>query len=151
MMRKVTLLMSVLFLMGCVSTSIPNYLKDDHPYKKRYYKDFDHVLDNVTKALEELGWTVSGVADPYMYEKIPDNAPGEGKKILLFTEIRQTPLFMGTRYAKLNVYIRFAKDTTEVEIRYLTLSSLSIKNIKSYRNDAAVERIFKKITKLVEG
>ena len=144
-MRKALLgIVSLLFLSGCTAAVLPQYLSDKHPYKKEFFAGYDESVAAARMALDELGWKVSGEGDPMTYER--QSSPSE-KRIILFSEIRQTPLFLGTRYAKLNVMVRGIQDKTEIEIRYVTVTSVPFKSIQTYKNDATVQRIFEHIAK----
>ena len=138
----------LLIAQGCTSAVIPNYLPDEKPYTKRFQADHKIALQAVRQALRELGWDIEQTLDPLVYEQ--DQIADSGKDdILIMTAIRQTPLFVGTRYAKMNIYIRSLKDVSDVEIRYLTVTSLPFKNVTSYSNDSAVDRVFEHIEKIL--
>lgn len=133
---------SLLFVSGCVTAKIPDYLTDKNSYKRQFFVTFEEALQATRTALEDLGWTIINQADPAVYEQTPTPLM---RQVILFTDIRQTPMFLGSRYAKMNLILRQLKEQTEIEIRYLTVSSLPFKNIESFKNDAAVARIFEKI------
>ena len=135
-------------LVGCASTVIPNYIQDKNAYKKQFYAHFDDVYEAAVKTLKEYGWTVNKAADPAQYERIPAGEENQGQQVLLFTEIRQTPMFIGSRYARMNIFIRVsASDLTEIEIRYLTATNVLFKTWTSYRNDSAIRRLLEEIEK----
>lgn len=142
-MRKFLLgIISIVLLSGCVAATLPQYLSDRNPYKKEYFAGYDESVAAVKTALGELGWKVAGEGDPMTYER--QASPSE-KRIILFFEIRQTPMFFGTRYGKLNVIVRGIQDKTEIEIRYVTVTSIPFKSFQTYKNDATVQRIFEHI------
>lgn len=134
----------ILFCAGCVSANIPNYLKEEHPYKKKIYADYQKTVAATQEALKELGWTIAETTQPGVYEQEP-SANSQYQATLLFTNIRQTALFLGTRYAKMNIYLRELADGTELEIRYLTVTSTPLRSFESYRNDSAVQKFFERI------
>lgn len=146
-MKKAFLLVSVLFLAGCVSTKLPQYLSDVNPYKKEFYAPFAQAAHAAQTALTEAGWKISGEGNPSVYEQ---SAGQRSQETILFTEVRQTPLFLGSRYYKVNVILRSNDTMTEVEIRYLTITAVPFKNIESYRNDKAVEKLFERIAELLK-
>ena len=149
---KKTAILVLFFLMGCASTNIPSYIQDKYPYKRTFYADFDKVYKATAQTLLKYGWTVTGTSDPSVFERSSSTDDSQNKQILIFTDIRQTSLFFGTRYARINAYIRTQSDhSTEVEIRYLTISSMSFKNFYNYRKDKLIERMFKHIEALSKG
>ena len=147
-MKKLFIIVSA-FLMGCASTQIPNYLPDKKPYTKRFYTNFSKVLEATQKALHEMGWQIEDTTDPAEFEQ-NRNYIADSQQTLMMTKIRQTPLFIGTRYAKMNIYLRSIDNLTEVEIRFLTVTSLPFKNIKNYHNDGAAQRVFNCIDELLK-
>ena len=139
----------LLFFVGCSSVNIPNYIADKYPYKKTFYGEYSEILKATEQALKEFGWDITGRADPNVFERV-----SSGDKIrqqtLLFTRIRETSLVVGSRYARLNAYIRSGDDhNCEVEIRYVTVSSTTVKNFYNYRKDHLIEKIFKRIEDLI--
>ncbi len=149
--KKLFLVLGILLLSGCVSARIPQYLADKHPYKKEFYANFDEALEATKKALEEFRWQVSEQVDPSVYERFSEAATPT-QQLLLFTEIRHTPLFIGTRYAKMNVILRtFNPQRTEIELRYLTVTSLPFRSMESFRNDAAAKRLLDRIAQLLNS
>ena len=149
-MKKIVLIVCMAVLTGCSTIDIPQYLQDKNPYQKTFYKSFDKTLEATRQALAELGWKVAKETQPSVYERNRVVEEGEGQAILIFTDVRRTPFFLGSRYARLNIYLRGGEKVAEVEIRYLTISSLTFKTFRSYKNDAATERIFKKIEEKLE-
>ena len=138
-------------LMGCASVTIPNYIRDEHPYRKTFYASFDTVLDAAVHALEDSGWKVAKTTEPSVFERNKDADKPGVKQILLFTDVRQTALIFGTRYARMNIYLQSAADnSTEVELRYLTVTSASLKNFQNYRNDRYAEKFFGRIESLLK-
>jgi len=135
---------------GCVSVKIPKYLKDEFPYKKKFYASFDETLTATQQALLDNGWHISDMSSPSVFEQ--DQAPldPQGKQILIFTEMRQTPIVLTSRYMSLNVYLLSADNSTDVEIRYLAITPMLFKNMENYKNDAVVNKIFDRITELVK-
>ncbi len=136
---------------GCVSVQIPQYLQDKHPYKKEFYSDYDATLKATKKILKNSDWKISSTADPAVFEESSENKRLEGKKILIFTENKQTSMFLFSRYTQLNIYVRALKNSTEVEIRYEAVIPLPFKQFRSYRNDSFVNNLFKQIADLVES
>jgi hypothetical protein len=147
-MRKIICVVLCLGLTGCSSVRIPSYLQDKNSKIKRIHANFDQALAATKQALGELGWEIEETTDPLVYEQDRIHDLDE-QKVLLITKVRQTSLIIGTRYAKMNIYIRSKKNISEIEIRYLTINSLPLKNFQNYRNDSAVERIFTQINRFL--
>lgn len=144
-MKKILFVFLLLALGGCASVTIPNYIRDRYPYKRTFYAPFDEVRAAVVQTFEELGWRIGRESEPALFERQRESGR---RQTLLFTEIRQTSLFVASRYARINAYVAATADNeTEVEIRYLTVTSMPFKRFDGYRNDRAVKRIFKHMEK----
>ena len=151
MRKKLIYLLALFILTGCSTTHIPGYIVDKYPYKRIFIADFDQVLKAATQTFQDMGWAIAKTTHPSEYERDKGLEGTPSQQILLFTGIRQTSLFIGTRYTRLNVYLRETQDkTTEVEIRYLTVNAFFFKTFYHYKNNKAVERIFKHIQELLE-
>jgi len=149
-MRKVLSLFLVLTLAGCASVTIPNYIQDKNPYKRTFYSDFTYTKNTVLQTLKEFGWAVEQEADPGTFDRAMESVAGQGEQVLLFTRVRQTSFFIGSRYARMNIYLRVLSDkATEVEIRYLNITTVPFKHFHDYTNDASIERLFKHIEGLL--
>ena len=149
-MKKILSFLFLLTLTGCASVAIPNYIQDEHPYRKEFYGAYDDVLNAVTQGLHDLGWEVAKAADPSVFEQGPSSQTPGQRQILIFTEIRQTALFVGTRYARINVYLNAPSPTTvNAELRYITVTSVPFKSFNSYRNDGFAKRLFDHVEKIL--
>lgn len=152
--KKIAVLPVVLavFLSGCATVVIPQYIKDDNPYKHKIYASFDEVSSAAKEVLDKTGWVVMSTTDPSVFERSKGVEGEDFRQVLLITDIRQTPLFIGSRYARLNLFIRSSEaNVTEIEVRYITVSSMFFKSFYKYRNNAEVERIIKNIEKTLNG
>jgi len=149
-MKRKFLCLLLLTLVGCTTTSIPSYLQDKNPYKKRFYATFPEARAAVENVLSELGWKIAEGVDPLVYEQSDVNDLSD-QQILLVTDVRQTPLFVGSRYARLNIFLRSQKNISEVEIRYYTVTNVGIKNFKSYGDKGAMRRIMERIEAKLGG
>jgi hypothetical protein len=147
-MRKILFLL--VFCMGCTATNIPAYLKDTKPYTKRFYAAYDQTLESTKQALEDMGWKIERTVDPLVYEQSRATDLDE-RQVLIFTQVRQMPMFVATRYAKMNIFVRGKGGISEVEIRYLTVTSTPVKTMETYQNAPEAERIFERISELVNG
>ncbi len=147
-MKKTLFLILALCCSGCATTRIPAYIQDTNPYVKRFPANFDVMDAAVRQTLADMGWTVEETTDPVVYEQDRINDLDE-KQELILTTVRQTAMFLGTRYAKMNVYVRSKNEISEVELRYVTITVTPVKTLTSYRNDSAAQRIFDHIEKLL--
>lgn len=151
MLKKSSLIILILALVGCASVVIPNYIQDVNPYKKKFYGKFDEVLGATTKTLEDFGWIISNTADPAVFERNRKLEDSADQQTLILTEMRQTAFFVGSRYGRINVYLRTSSDNAvEIELRYVTVTSFPFKNFKNYKNDGVADRIFKHIEFLLK-
>ncbi|MCD4779590.1 MAG: hypothetical protein K8S27_03440 [Candidatus Omnitrophica bacterium] len=149
-MKRLSVFIAVLFFSGCASITVPNYIQDDHPYKKKFYGSYDDILNATTQMLMDFGWEISNSNDPNVYERVAVSNGKEDECVLLFTEIRQSSWFIGSRYNRVNIYIRSgASNTADVEIRYMTITSIFFKQFKSFKNNAMAERMFTRIHDLL--
>ena len=137
-----------LYLTGCASIFLPTYLQDKNPYTRRFYANYDESLQALNQTLKDLGWESEKAIDPLVYERQHATDLDE-QQTLILTKTRQTPMFLGTRYARMNIYLRAKKGISEIEIRYLTTTDLFFRGLKSYRNDSAVNRIITHLEKLL--
>ncbi|MCC6759185.1 MAG: hypothetical protein IT395_06140 [Candidatus Omnitrophica bacterium] len=147
-MKKFSLILACLFLTGCATTNMPSYLQPKKPYIKRYYSNYDKTLSSVKSILTELGWGLEEATDPGVYEHTRFNDLDENK-LLLVTAVRPTPMLVGTRYARMNIYLRSKKEVSEVEVRYLTTTSTALNNFSTYNNDGAVKRFFARLDEVL--
>ena len=142
------MLLMAVYLTGCASVYLPVYLQDKKPYTRRYYATYEQSLQGVNQTLPDLGWEVEKTVDPLVYENHRMSDLDE-QQILVLTKIRQTSMLIGTRYARMNIYLSSKKGISEIEIRYLTTTSILFRGLKSYSNDGAVDRIFARLEELL--
>lgn len=147
-MKKLSLIIALMFLSGCATTNMPSYLQPKKPYIKRYYSNYEKTLSSVKSILTELGWGLEETTDPGVYEHTRFNDLDENK-LLLVTAVRPTPMLVGTRYARMNIYLRSKKEVSEVEVRYLTTTSTALNNFSTYNNDGAVKRFFARLDEVL--
>lgn len=142
MMKKYFLFSLLVFLIGCASIDIPNYIKDENPYRKNFNASYDDVLEATKQALTDSGWEITKSSDPAIYDQSLV-LKKEGKQVLIFTDVRELGLVVGTRYARINTYVQSIQDdVTEVEIRYITANSVGFKTFYNYTHDQSVKRLF---------
>jgi len=145
-MKRIFVVLLILLICGCVTVKIPKYLEDEFPYRQSFNASFEKTFAATLKALKNTGWQVSETTSPLVFG--PRKASDKSRKyeVLIFTEIKQTPLFLGSSYVTLNALLRSTDPShTDVEIRYLSMVAILFKTSKSYQNDKLVERIFDKI------
>lgn len=141
----------LLVLLGCTSVSIPKYIPDENPYKRVLYVGFNPALTATRTALKDMGWKIAEETEPGIYERNRAITAQEIQQTLIFSEVRQTAAVVGSRYARINIFLRSIKDNeTEVELRYLTINSTPVKGFEVYKNDAAAERILNQIEKIID-
>jgi hypothetical protein len=145
-MKKLLVLLILPFIFSCTSIELPSYVQDKNPYIQKFYAGFDAVLQAAAGTLETEGWKIEKQTDPSVYEltKLSDGSPS--REILLLTQVKETSFFFGTRYSKVNVYVRaLTERSTEVEVRYLKITSFPLKAFRSYKKDRYVKRFFDQV------
>ena len=147
-MKKYILMVLILTFTGCATISVPKYVKDANPYKKIFYRDFNKVQKAVVEVIEAEGFKVIETADPLVYESGKGYSGFKGEQTLIITDTRQTAFILGTRYARINLLIRTIDVTsTEVEIRYMTITQIPFKSFYSYNKKVFAEKVFRLISK----
>jgi len=147
-MKKFLSILMLLFLIGCTSFTIPNYIHDKHPSLKTFYVPYDQVHAATLKVLGDLGWRIEKEADPALYERGRHFQDASHQQTLIFTDINQFSFFAGSRFSRLNVFLHVTADkATEVEVRYLKVTSIMFKAFYNYKNDRLADRIFERIEK----
>lgn len=150
-MRKYFILLLVLACSGCVTVKIPRYLEDASTYKKKYYASFEETINAAKIVLEDQNWTIADIVDPAIYEQNAVYDETKGKQALIFTETRQTSMLLFSRYSNLNVYVRtLDSSSTEIELRYHSVTPIFFKNFKSNKNDRYADKYFESIAQLLE-
>lgn len=141
-MKKVlTVVLCVFCFCGCATVDIPGYVKDENPYKHKVYANFDQTLAATMETLDDFGWVVTKTTKPSVFEQ-GYSLEEKDQRIIILTETRKTSLFLASRYARINVLIsRLDQEETEIELRYMTVNSVLFKTFRSYKKDAAVERM----------
>ena len=149
-MKKLVCVALLVVLSGCVTVKIPKYLPSENAYKKKFFLPFDDVLVAAKQALIDTGWQINDMASPSIFEQ-EASTQTQGKQILIFTETRQTPLILLSRYKSINVYLRSVDDGTEVEIRYMGMTQILFINSKNYKNDDVVNKVYDHMAQLLES
>ncbi|MBF0385659.1 MAG: hypothetical protein HQL27_07275 [Candidatus Omnitrophica bacterium] len=148
MLKKLPSFLLLLAVSGCTTITIPKYIKDEAPYSRKFMADFATVQKASVSTLEEMGFKIEDTADPMLYERGQQYAGSPGRQILIFTEIKQIPFFLGTKYTRVNVYLRdIDQATTEVEFRYMTINQLPLKHFYGYKKKGFADKFFKLVAK----
>ena len=146
-MKKTSWLFALAVLLsGCTTVNIPSYIKDDHPQTQVIYANFDDTLEAVKQVLNAKGWTVVDETDPTVYEHSSIRDEG-GRDLLLFTDIKEHPYILGTRYHRANVFLRSTSQPkqTEMELRFVTINSMTFMKTKNYKHPRAAAQIFEAV------
>ncbi len=147
-MKKALGLIVVIMLCGCSTVNIPKYIPDTRPHKQTMYASFDQTLQATKSALQGGGWEIVDTTDPNVYEH-STILTEDGQEILIFTGVKAIPMFLGTRYARVNIYLRTLAqpNSTEVEVRYLTVNSIGFKTFNNFKHPLAAKNILNDIEK----
>ena len=101
--------------------------------------------------LKDLGWEIEKQTDPSLYEHSGEDSIESVKKVLIFTKVRQSGFFLGSRYSLVNIYLRSSlQDVTEVEIRYLAIDSTFLKTFYRYKQDKTVKWMLTRLEELLK-
>lgn len=143
-MRRMFIFAVLIACVGCVTVSLPKYIKEESPYTRTFYASYNDTLKATLQVLEDLHWKVLDTAHPSVFEQ---GVAEEDRvqQILIFTEVRQTPLFLSSKYMSLNVYLRSVASGTEAEVRYVSVTPVFFKHVERYQNDAVVLKILNRI------
>ena len=136
----------LLCLTGCATVILPNYVPDKNPYKRRFYADYGATVAATKKAFESAGWSVLEEADPAVYERAWQINDPNTRHVLIMTKYKRSNYGVSSSNVVLNAYIRSGvNNATEVELRYLKVSTISYKTFYKYRNDKLINRLYKAI------
>ena len=141
-MRVYAVFSCLLFLCGC-TTTVPNYIKSDHPYGRKMYGEFTKIDAAVRNVLVHQGWKIVGQADPSTYERGDEEATD--KDILLFTNVKQHPMVLYSSYTHLNVYLHAVPEGAQIEVRYGKVTPLLFKQFNGTRNDKLANKLIEDI------
>jgi len=110
-------LMLMLLLSGCTTAQIPGYIsRNDHPYVRKIYGNFDKVVSSVDYVLKKQGWAITDEVDPAIYERDDQYDNNGYQNLLIMTDVRKHFLQLGS--TRLNVFIHSIANITDVEIRF---------------------------------
>ena len=151
LMKRALLILMSIFLVGCASTQVPSYVKDTNPYKFKLYASYPKSLTATKQALESNGWSIQSVSDPGIFEQEKKKTDPNTQQILLITNTKDIPMFLGTRYARLNVYLTSADvNQTDLEIRYVTINAAMFGSFENHKHPIAVDNLYNDIDKLLK-
>lgn len=134
---------------GCITVQMPQYVKDKNPYKKEFYANYDKTLIATIDALQKSGWKITKEENPVVFESDSVVGPKEPRQILIFTNMRSTPMLLWSWDMTINVLVKENNEKTDVEIRYFSIFSTALWKHESYENDGLVEKILNQIDKNV--
>jgi hypothetical protein len=137
---KKFILLSLIFLAGCASVSVPNYIQPEHPYKRIVYGNYDEVLAAVKGVLKEERWSIVKETHPALYERNATYDEQDKEHALIFTGVKQHSRLLYSSFNHLNVYINRMAEGMELDVRYEGVTDLFIKKIHHYRNDRLADR-----------
>ncbi len=147
-MKNFFIFFSLFILTACSTLSIPEYVPDEHPYQRKYYATYERAVTVTKQALEQFGWKVVKEVDPSVYERVYMDITD---RILLIAAPRRSAYGVGSHQMRLNVRLLAGKsNTTDVEIRYLSLNKVAFKQLRGYREDGVVEPILKRIEEIIK-
>jgi uncharacterized protein (DUF302 family) len=132
------------FLCGCTTVKVPNYIPSNHPYSQKMYGDYEDIVAAVREVLVKNGWKVQGQMDPSVYERA-QGGDSSDRDILLFTNVKQHSMFLYSSYTHLNVFIHPTAEGAEVEIRYAKTTPLFIKQFQGSKNDKLAKKLLSQI------
>lgn len=138
-------LLMVVFVSGCSTVQIPNYINADHPYARRVYGDLDKVNAAVKLVLAQEGFKVLKETGTDVYERDARDQQEGAQGVLVLTEVREYSRVLYSTYVHLNIYLRQLADGVEVELRYGKVTSVLFKQFKGTRNDAYAVRLLDRI------
>ncbi len=142
---KVFLLLLLVFLGGCSTVQIPNYINADHPYLRRVYGSFEEVDMAVKAVLAQEKFKIEKETSPDVYERDMRDQQAGARGSLVLTDVKQYSRVLYSSYVHLNVYLRQLSDSVEVEIRYGRVTTVLFKQFKGARHDLYVGRLLDRI------
>ncbi|MDP8265042.1 MAG: hypothetical protein P9M12_06155 [Candidatus Aceula lacicola] len=146
----IVLALLVVISSGCVTVKMPQYVSSENSYIQSFYADYDTTLSATIAALEKTGWKISKQTHPVVFEQSEASRDNEIRQVLIFTDVRERRMFLGSRYMTINVLVRESGQETDVDIRYFSTLSTALKNFDGYRNDGVANKIFKLISNQLE-
>ena len=150
-MNKFLGILLLLVVTGCTTVIIPNYIYDKHPVQQIFYAPYEAVYAATIKALKSSGWKIAEESDPALFERRHESEDTSRSKTVIFTQIRQLSFFVGSGYSRLNVFLNVTVDkATEVEIRYVKVTTIGPKTFNNFKNDKLVNRLLKRIEENLE-
>lgn len=149
-MKKMIGLVLIMVVAGCSAAITPPYIQDKNPFKKRFYATFGEARVAIERTLKDSGWQIAEAVDPVVYEQSDTNDLTENQ-LLMVTEQKTTSLWTGSRYSRLNVFLRSQKNISEVELRYFTVRHTAVRNFRRYGDKKVLEKIMGRIESALDG
>ena len=147
MKRILPCLCLLVTLSGCSTLVLPRYIPDKNPTAKNFHADYEEVVAATKKAFEDLGWEVAAEGDPALYERAWQLRDKSVKQVLLMSNYRKSSFLIVTKNEAINAYIRSGTAATELELRFLKVSTYPFKSFYKYRNKKLISRLFDRIDK----
>lgn len=147
-MKKVLALFLLSALIGCASVHTPSYVPEIKPFSQRFYADHQRVASAVRQTFAELGWDIKEEISPDVFEVDPKRQQKENS--LIISEVIPTHLIIGTRYTRVNVYVRSTKEESDVELRYMVINSYGFFKPKTYGSESLAKRFFELVQKSLD-
>lgn len=147
-MKKLLILLTLMFLMGCVTVEVPKYLDEEFQYKKTFNAGFNETFSATVESLKNLGWKIAGTEGATVAKTATSEENLSGFTALIFTEIKQRSMFLASSYLTLNAYVRSIEGgKSEVELRYLSITVIPpfFNQVRVDKNDGLAEKIYRKI------
>ncbi len=146
-MKKIfPLVLVISFILGCSSSIPPSYVPDEHPYQYKVYGGFSQVVDAAIASLNSFGWVVEKQVDPSIYERTAFVESDTVKQTLIFAKPKKRMLSLGKENDRVNIVLRTVQDSSiEIEIRYMSVTSIPFKKFYNYQNDKIAQKLFKDI------
>src|SRR6185295_4495749 len=132
----------ILSLTGCSTIVLPRYIPDKDPSRKNFHAQYTEVVEATKKAFKDLGWEVAEEADPALYERAWQLRDPSVKQTLLMSNYRKSNFLIVSKSTAINAYVRSGADATELELRFLKVSTYPFKSFYKYRNNKLLNKLF---------
>lgn len=149
-MLRIFCILTLIFIVGCVTVEVPKYLNDKPAYSKNIEGNFNQTFTATVKSFKDMGWRVSETESTPIAKINNEEVERPAQTAIIITELKQRSMIIFSTYLMLNAYVRYLEENkTEVEIRYLSITSAPplFRQWRVYKNDGLVEKLYKEINK----